>query len=639
VQEDQNYNEILEAELKDNGEMIKWEDMSMEDIFLEGLSSLGEADYKEVISEFDSIAWIETNRTIKGRPFSFDKRNYLLDIYRDESRHLIIYKGRQVEMTEFAINWCLWKLWKHPYTAALHTFPRDKQVLRVSKQRIQPAIKDSKKLTAWKSPESDQRMIKFEKMANPDTGLIPYNFLVMGGTWEGAGGEAGDAARGLTIDFTVYDERQDHPNDVEAVVGEAMSHSEFKKSLTLGTPKLPGTQFDEEWESSTKQFWMNTCEHCGMVQTMTMENILKCDEHKIELIIAGEDQEYYYGCRRCFKPINRVDGFWKETNPQRRAPYSGYHISQLIVSWISAQEIMDKYISVKYTKRKFFNEVLGLAYGGDDIPITQEAMNKLYKNDYGLYDHENEKLYVGIDWGKTSWIWVQKKTENGIQPIMIDYCDDKRTNKHASIFAQKLKPYAQYIKCVVNDAGPDITRHQTLGEELVKIGIHAPVYACYYAQPPAKVDTKFNDKEGIVSAGRSEYIEMVSKEIETEQLILPGKLKDTPIMTLVDTHFTCLSSERIKRDNGQEFIIYHNSGDDHLLHAKIYCNVAMMSDVDLQHVGSSASNFQNNNKANIQSTSNRSKDLYGLLKTTIKPKKQAANSVQFGRSNRRRGLR
>jgi len=592
---------------------------------LEALSSLSREDYLAILQDVDPVAWTENNRTLKGQPFSFENRNYLHDIYRDNSRHLIIYKGRQVEMTEFSINWLLNKIWQNPYTAGLHTFPRDGQVLRVSKQRVQPAIKDSTGLSSWYNKnESDQRMFKFCKPPNAKTGLIPYSFYILGGTW-GSGGQGmdvGDAARGLTIDFTVYDERQDHPNDVEATVGEAMSHSEHKQSLTLGTPKLPGTQFDQEWESSNKKYWFVECPGCGREEPLTMDNILDVATHDYEGRYGyvkewkGEEQDYYYGCKYCGEELDRTRGIWRETNPQRRAPYAGYHISQLMVAWITAQEIIDKKESVKYTKRKFSNEVLGIAYGGDDLPITMVGLQACCQNDLRLGAVDGESLYVGIDWGATSYMWIQKRCmKRGFQIVQLVEAKSKEKKEHIKQFVEVLGKYVPYVKKVVCDAGPDITNFQALRDKLREEDICHDVWACYYANPPAKKICTWNDKDEAVSAGRSEFIEMVADEIDEQRLVIPGKDQNLEVITTALDHMTNIAAERCETNSGVEFIKYVDTGPDHFLHAKVYANVAGYGKIVEDSVGSSAQNFQKPRETsiNVRKKAREGGDRYGEL--------------------------
>ena len=107
------------------------------------LSSMTEDDIRAILADVDPVAWIERNRMLKGKPFSFKDRDYLLQPYRDNYQQIIFMKGRQVEMSEFSENWLLHKLYAHPYTAGFHAFPRSGQAQRFAKQRLNAAITDS----------------------------------------------------------------------------------------------------------------------------------------------------------------------------------------------------------------------------------------------------------------------------------------------------------------------------------------------------------------------------------------------------------------------------------------------------------------------------------------------------------------
>ena len=532
--------------------------MGDEDIMSEleqALGQLSQDDFNEIISNVDPVVWTETNRILKGQPFSFKGRDYLLQPYRDNYQDLIFYKGRQVEMSEFSMNWLMRKLHEHPYTAGLHAFPRDNQAHKFAKQRLDSAIKDSKKISAWYvKDESEQMMRKFIDLSAPGD-LKPYNFYILGATWESRKDTVGDASRSISLDFIVYDERQDHPDDVETVLGEGASHSSFGHTITLGTPKLPGTQFDQQWESSDKNFWYVTCDHCGRSTPITMDNILE----------TGNDNgdAYYYGCPHCKAPINRLNGKWMPTNPQKRPPYRGYHINQLMVCWITADKIMKKY-----------NNVLGFAYGGDDVPITQPMMMACTQNEYKLGDICESAVYAGIDWGASSYCVLQSKTKMGHKLVDIMIASDQDSRQHPKKIARFLAKYKPHVKRVVCDAGPDIAKFYALRDELKRLGVTTNVWACYYSNPPAKVKVQWNDNERIVTVGRSEAIDVIIDEIHDTNFIIPGKDKGLEkVGTLID-HFTNISAVKSKTQAGVEFIIYQDTGPDHFLHAKLYSDVA-----------------------------------------------------------------
>lgn len=531
----------------------------------QALGSLTENDIFEILASVDPVSWIEKNRILKGKPFSFVGRDYLLQPYRDEYQNIIFMKGRQVEMSEFSENWLLHKLDAHPYTVGLHAFPRAAQAQKFSKQRLQSAIMDSAYIKNWNDVHNSELVMrKFIKEQN-ENGLQPYNFYILGGTWESRKDTVGDAARGMSLDFIVYDERQDHPDDVETVLGEGASHSEFKQTITLGTPKLPGIQFDQQWEASDKHYWHVKCEHCGYQAPLTMDNILDSGQF-------DDEPDYYYGCPHCGKPLDRTNGIWLPSNPQRKPEFRGYHINQLMVCWLTAEEIMKKKNSTAYSKRRFNNEVLGESYGGDDIPITLAMMEECGKNDYKLGQlGEHEKIYCGIDWGAKSYLYIQNKHHRLIDLYIADHSDAR---EHSRAFARHIAKYKRYVKKIVCDAGPDIARYYDLRDECKSLGIKANVYACYYATPPAKTDIVFDENKMIVTAGRSEAIDMIVDEISDTNLILPGyDLDNEKVDTAID-HFTNIAAEKVETKNGNSYIMYVNTGPDHFLHAKVYADIA-----------------------------------------------------------------
>jgi hypothetical protein len=551
---------------------------------------MSEEEFKEILAQVDPVSWTETRRVLKGKPFSFQNRNYLNDIYRDEYQDIILMKGRQVECSELSMNWLLHKLDAHPYTAGVHAFPRDGQCNKFSKLRLDAAIKDSEYIKKWYTErESELKMRKFVKEPD-DKGLIPYNFYLLGATWESRKDTVGDATRSMSVDFIVYDERQDHPNDVETVLGEGASHSEFKQTLTLGTPKLPGIQFDQEWESSDKRYWHIRCEHCGWTDMITMDNILD----------SGDDEVgYYYGCPHCRQPIVRHMGTWMPTHPQKRPAYHGYHINQLMVCWLSANEIMKKKLSTTYPKRRFHNEVLGEAYGGDDIPITWAMMEACANNGHKLGETDGGALYAGVDWGAASYLYIQDRSMRLVDCAVTDESDPR---EHPKKIAQKIMQYAPHVKKVVCDAGPDITRFYNLRDELKAVGFKGEVWACYYATPPAKTETSWNDKEMNVTVGRSEMIEKVIDQVHDGTVIIPGEDKNLERVDMLMEHFTNIAAEKAETKSGNAYIMYVATGPDHFLHAKVYADVASDGVVSTPLSGSAPP--ANNPRPQIGSTQN-----------------------------------
>ena len=82
------------------------------------------------------------------------------------------------------MNWLLHKLDAHPYTTGMHAFPRQAQAQKFTKQRLNDAITSSGYINSWYDMHnSEQLMRKFIKDKDKN-GLQPYNFYILGGTWE-----------------------------------------------------------------------------------------------------------------------------------------------------------------------------------------------------------------------------------------------------------------------------------------------------------------------------------------------------------------------------------------------------------------------------------------------------------------------
>ncbi len=84
----------------------------------------------------DIVEWTEQIRMIKGQNFSFADRSYLPPIYRDINKEIYIVKPRQMEITEFAVNWLLYNLTTYPGVVGLYLTDRQDHASIFSKLRL-----------------------------------------------------------------------------------------------------------------------------------------------------------------------------------------------------------------------------------------------------------------------------------------------------------------------------------------------------------------------------------------------------------------------------------------------------------------------------------------------------------------------
>lgn len=188
----------------------------------------------------DPVSFVEKyvrNPRDATKPFSFEKREYLLPLYRDESKKIIILKARQMEITEYAVNMLLYWTLKHP-GVYVYAQPTLSKVGRFSKDRLKKQIIRSPVLKKFLG-ECEVKRIEFGES-------VIYLYCTYGEM---------DTLRGIPADAVILDEVQDMNISALAVAEEMLSHSTFKRMWLIGTPKEAGSKFEELWNMSDKKEW------------------------------------------------------------------------------------------------------------------------------------------------------------------------------------------------------------------------------------------------------------------------------------------------------------------------------------------------------------------------------------------------
>lgn len=120
----------------------------------------------------DPVAWTLHHRTLKGQPFTFQDRDYMLPVYRNRHPKVIVVKARQLELTEFAVNWLLFNLMNYPYTTGLYTSRRFDQISRFSKDRLKKAVKESPTLRDSVPDTGDVKESRRVYGCHPSKGIL-----------------------------------------------------------------------------------------------------------------------------------------------------------------------------------------------------------------------------------------------------------------------------------------------------------------------------------------------------------------------------------------------------------------------------------------------------------------------------------
>ena len=291
-------------------------------------------------------------------PFSFNSREYLLPIYNTKHRRVLLCCGRQVEKSTMIGNKIIAGSILRRFYKSLFVSPTQQQTETFSRDRLETPIAISPKLRPFMSGRRRKENVLYKRFATESDITLRYAFL------------HADRCRGLSqIDTLCIDEIQDVLADIIPVIEETQSHSKHKYKLYAGTPKSFDNTLAYYWENfSTQNEWVIPCDRCGGGDYRYW-NIIGENNIGPECLV----------CDRCFKPINaaHVDAQWSSFNPNPagiQEPFDGYRVAQPMTPWVEWADILDK--KVKYTRQRFFNEVLGLGYDLGDRPLTKKAIRE-----------------------------------------------------------------------------------------------------------------------------------------------------------------------------------------------------------------------------------------------------------------------
>jgi len=274
---------------------------------------------------------------------------------------------------------------------SLYVSPSAEQTKAFSTDRVKDVIENSPLLKAYMTTRIDQAVF-FKKFINFSQIRLRYAYL------------NADRCRGLPADCITIDELQDILIDNIPIIEQSAFHSIHKLFIYSGTPKSEDNTIEHYWqEFSTQNEWVIPCERHGTPKDSSSWHWNILGEHNIGKVGTV--------CDKCHEPISASHPMaqWASMNPSTaenkdKVTFEGYHIPQLMVSWVDWNEILEA--QVHYPRAQFMNEKLGRSYDSGVRPITRAQLQACCKPHIQMGDIENFKqiaqgrqIYCGLDWG------------------------------------------------------------------------------------------------------------------------------------------------------------------------------------------------------------------------------------------------
>ena len=283
---------------------------------------------------------------VDHRPFNFSEHKYLLPMYMDMSKEIVLMKSAQMGATIWMLLRLIWFALNNPVKACLF-FPTQDGVSKLSKDRLAPLIHSNSVL---RSAVADTDTIGYKKIGEKSSLYLQH-----------MGGEA--TKDSTPFDMICFDEvRLLNAADIDQA-RERLSHSIYKYVMQVSTAGMPGADIHRAFLQGTQNYWHIKC-NCsdGFIPS---ENWPDC--------AAVTEKEVYLQCPRCHKKITDAqDGQFIAHNP--RAEFPSYHISQFLSRFISIKEIWSAWQRTQNLK-EFYNAKLGKPYiDEENQPITDDDL-------------------------------------------------------------------------------------------------------------------------------------------------------------------------------------------------------------------------------------------------------------------------
>lgn len=450
----------------------------------------------------------------QGEKLDFKDHPYLWDIYADWSPRQCIKKCAQVGISTTIILKALWAC-KNKGLDVIYSFPTYDLAQKMVSSKVNRLIANNPIIQEW---TKDQDSVQQKR--------IGKNMLYFQGTMNE------QSAIALPADLYIADEvdRSDQKN-VE-LFSSRLQHSKHRWEWRFSNPSVPENGVDVWWQESDQKEWFVRCQGCERDQILTMEHI----------------HQDMFRCEKCGLELDRRKGQWI---PRWREEglVSGYHISSLMASHLSAADILKE--QRDKPEQQFTNMILGEPYVGAGNYLPRHL---LYANLTPRDNPQDAPPVIGVDTGKRTHYVVGNKYGLFFNRETTGY------DEIEAIMKRDLRAI-----CVI-DQGGDISAPRLLQEKFP-----GRIYLCAFVQSQV-VDPKWNEDTGMVNTDRNKAIQLLVDEFSEKRIPLFGGQAN---WDMYGDHWGHLYRELEEDERGRRRYIWKRNGADHLALATVYWRIGM----------------------------------------------------------------
>lgn len=354
--------------------------------------------------------WVTANTTLNGKPFTFDKFPFQVDIINDMHPSMCVKKISQVGLSEVQYRKSLGLITRNVGLRVIFTLPDDDLRKRMAQTRVLPIVDADPVFNIDKNAGVFQ-------VRSSSIIQVGMSFMYMTGDNE-------KDATSTSADVVMNDEVDLSNQTMLALFSSRMQGSDWKVHQEFSTPTFSNYGIDQSYQASDQREYMHACHHCnhwsipmfnekfvklpGLGDSLQLHELTQeiLDHRQININTAT------LVCEKCGRPLDLRQGR-REWVPRLSSRYGhGYWVRPFTVHQLSPTYILNELL--KYRKRDFirgwYNTVLGETYDGGDARLSatdiRVALTGIMAPQPPLIGYAH---YIGIDLGLTCHIAVGAK--------------------------------------------------------------------------------------------------------------------------------------------------------------------------------------------------------------------------------------
>lgn len=455
-----------------------------------------------------------------GVKLDFHSRPFLWDIYEDMSDKQVVIKAPQIGLTTLQLIKSLYVA-KYKHYDIIYTLPSASDIGEMVSGKLNRIIAQNPIFDTWVADKDS-----VEQKAVGD------NRIYYRGTWTTR------AAMMVTSQLNIHDEIDASNTQVITQYETRQQAQEQVRIWNFSHPSVVGNGVDISWNKSDMKEWFVTCV-CGK-------------EQMLEFPASIDSKRECYQCKYCqaeITDLQRIKGKWKKRYKDKE--WSGYHISQLMCSWIPASKILKDHREkdIQY----FTNMVLALPYADAGNTVTWDVIERNIRP-----TERSGRVIIGVDPG------IDIRFVVGDKGGLIEYGEVKSWTD----FERVIKRYPDCI--VISDQGGDIIGPRELQEKYA-----GRFFLCYFQQDRKTMQLiKWGEHEesGKVMADRNRLIQLVVDEFNDNRIPLKAGKDWHPYYLHWSHIYRLMEEDKITKQ--PKYVWHRNDRDDWCL-ATCYWRVGM----------------------------------------------------------------